>query len=118
MNNLEELMTELACASVALKRSLYRRDEAASTSPEGTDAPTLPVHTCMVCERSAAGEGAQVRHKPSCSLARLQAAQKALREAWPELFAPKPAPAVQAAAPAPSAPPAKCVAHLKGVQIQ
>jgi hypothetical protein len=118
VNNIEELMTELACASVALKRSLYRRDEAASTSPEGTDAPTHLVHTCMVCERSAVGKGAQVRHQPNCALARLQRAQKVLREAWPELFAPKPAPAVQAAAPAPSAPPAKCVAHLKGAQIQ
>ena len=65
MNNLEELMTELVRSSVALKRKLYRRDEAAATSPEGTDAPTLLVHTCMVCERSAAGEGAQVRHGPS-----------------------------------------------------
>ena len=104
MNNIEELMTELVKSSVALKRKLYRRDEAAATSPEGTDAPTLLVHTCLVCERSAAGEGAQVRHEPKCALARLQAAQKALREAWPELFAPKPSPAT------PVAPPVKCVA--------
>jgi hypothetical protein len=103
VNNIEELMTDLVKSSVALKRKLYRRDEAAATSPEGTDAPTLLVHTCMVCERSAAGEGAQVRHEPKCALARLQAAQKALREGWPELFAPKPSPAT------PAAPPAKCV---------
>jgi hypothetical protein len=90
VNNLEELMAELARSSVALKRSLYRRDEAASTSPEGINAPTLLVHTCLVCERSAAGVGAQNHHKPSCSLARLQRAQKALRESWPELFERKP----------------------------
>jgi hypothetical protein len=98
VNNLEELMAELAWSSVALKRSLYRRDEAASTSPEGIDAPTLPVHTCMVCERSAAGVGAQIHHRPSCSLARLQRAQKALREAWPELFERKASPGKKAAA--------------------
>ena len=106
MNNLEELMTELVKSSVALKRKLYRRDEAAATSPEGTDAPTLLVHTCMVCERSAAGEGAQVRHEPKCALARLQRAQAALKASWPEVFATKSAP---------EAPPAKCVTHLNGV---
>jgi hypothetical protein len=98
MNNIEELMAELVRSSVALKRKLYRRDEAAATSPEGTDAPTLQVHTCLVCERSAAGQGAQVRHEPSCSLARLQRAQKRLREAWPELFAKQPDTAKDAAA--------------------
>ncbi len=91
-------MTELVKSSVALKRKLYRRDEAAATSPEGTEGPTLLVHSCMVCERSAAGEGAQVRHEPSCSLARLQRAQKALREAWPQLFSRKPDPAKDTAA--------------------
>lgn len=92
MSNLEALMTELMRASVVLKRALYRRDEAASTAPEGTDGPTMPVHTCLVCERSAAGAGAQVRHKPNCALLRLQQAQKALREASPELFTPGPVP--------------------------
>ena len=98
MNNIEELMAELVKSSVALKRKLYRRDEAAATSPEGVDGPHIEVHTCLVCERSAAGQGAQVRHGSSCSLARLQRAQKALREAWPELFARKPDPAKEAAA--------------------
>jgi hypothetical protein len=69
MNNIEELMTELVKSSVALKRKLYRRDEAAATSPEGVDALTILVHTCTVCERSAAGQGAQVRHGSSCPLA-------------------------------------------------
>ena len=109
MNNLEELMTELVRSSVALKRKLYRRDEAAATSPEGTDAPTLLVHTCTVCERSAAGEGAQVRHAPKCALARLQRAQAALRASWPEVFATRPAP---------GAPSAECVMHLNGVQAR
>jgi hypothetical protein len=109
MNNLEELMAELVKSSVALKRSLYRRDEAAATSPEGVDAPTVAVHTCLVCERSAAGQGAQVRHKPNCELTRLQRAQKELKAAWPELFTRNP---VQEAVPA------KCVTHLKGAQIQ
>jgi hypothetical protein len=111
VNNIEELMTELVRSSVALKRKLYRRDEAAATSPEGTDAPTLLVHTCIVCERSAAGEGAQVRHEPKCALARLQRAQKALREAWPETFAGKPNPGVKAAAPS-------ARMHLNGARIR
>lgn len=89
MNNIEELMQELMRSSVLLKRGLYRRDEAASTMPEGTEGATILVHTCMVCERSAAGEGAQVRHKAACALARLQRAQAALRAASPELFAPR-----------------------------
>jgi hypothetical protein len=109
VNNIEELMTELVRSSVALKRTLYRRDEAASTTPEGMSGPTLLVHTCMVCERSAAGEGAQVRHGASCKLARLQRAQAALKASWPEVFATKSAP---------EAPPAKCVAHLNGVQAR
>jgi hypothetical protein len=92
VNNIEELMTELARASVALKRKLYRRDDAAATSPEGVDGPRIEVHTCLVCDRSAAGEGAHVRHRSNCELARLQRAQKALREAWPELFTKKPSP--------------------------
>lgn len=86
MNNIEVLMAELAKASVDLKRELYRRDGAASTSPEGTEGPRIEVHSCMLCDRSAAGEGAHVRHKSGCALAKLQKAQKALREAWPELF--------------------------------
>jgi hypothetical protein len=111
MNNIEELMAELANASVDLKRKLYRRDEAASTSPEGTDGPKTTIHTCRVCERSAAGKGAQVRHQSGCALARLQGAQKALRGAWPELFAGKPAPEEKAAEPS-------ARTHLSGAQIQ
>jgi hypothetical protein len=92
MNNIEALMAELAKASVDLKRELYRRDEAASTSPEGTEGPRIEVHTCLLCDRSAVGEGAHVRHKSGCALAKLQKAQKALRQAWPELFTRKATP--------------------------
>jgi hypothetical protein len=35
---------------------------------------------------AAAGKGAQVRHQSGCALAKLQSAQAALREAWPEMF--------------------------------
>lgn len=73
-------------ASVALKRVLYQRDDAASTTPEGTDGPRTTIHVCQVCRRAAAGADAQVRHKSRCELAQLQRAQKALRAAWPELF--------------------------------
>ncbi len=97
MNNLEELMKELVRSSVALKRKLYRRDEAAATSPEGLDGPLIEVHTCRLCNRSAAGKGAQVRHQSGCALARLQETQKALRAAWPELFERKPNPEAKAA---------------------
>jgi hypothetical protein len=114
VNNIEGMMSELVKSSVNLKHKLYRRDESASTTPEGMEGPRISVHTCRLCNRAAAGEGAQVSHKADCPLPRLQRAQKALREAWPELFTPKPAPAVLAAAPLPSAPPAKCVAHLSG----
>jgi hypothetical protein len=86
MNNIEALMHDLVRSSVELKKTLYRRDDSASTSPEGTDGPCVEVHTCRVCDRSAAGKGAQVRHEPDCQLAKLQTAQSALREAWPELF--------------------------------
>jgi hypothetical protein len=86
VNNIEALMAELAKSSVDLKKKLYRTDEAASTTPEGKDGPRIEVHTCRLCNQSAAGKGAQVRHKSDCALARLQKAQKALREAWPELF--------------------------------
>jgi hypothetical protein len=99
VSDIEVMMTELARASVALKRSLYRRDDFVSTTPEGTDGPRTTVHTCAVCERSAAGQGAEVRHKSGCALARLQRAQKALREAWPEVFAKKPAPGAPSSAP-------------------
>jgi hypothetical protein len=92
MNNIEELMAELAKSSVDLKKKLYRRDEAASTSPQGTEGPCIEVHTCRVCDRSAAGKGAEVRHQPECALVRLQKAQKDLRGAWPELFARKATP--------------------------
>ena len=92
MNNIEALVAELARSSVILKKKLYRRDEAASTTPEGKDGPSVEVHACLICDRSAAGVGAQVRHKSGCALAKLQKAQKALREAWPELFARKTAP--------------------------
>jgi hypothetical protein len=86
VNNIERLMAELAQSSVLLKSKLYRKDEAAATSPEGTDGPYIEVHTCRLCNRAAAGEGAHVRHKSNCALARLQKAQKDLRKAWPELF--------------------------------
>jgi len=92
-------MTELVKASVVLKRKLYRRDEAAATSPEGVDGPTIEVHTCLVCERSGAGQGAQVRHRSGCALQRLQRAQKALREAWPEMFEKKAVPEAVSGAP-------------------
>lgn len=85
-NDIENLMAELVRSSVDLKKKLYRRDEHASTSPDGVDGPRMEVHTCRPCNRSAAGEGAQVGHKSRCALARLQKAQKALREAWPGLF--------------------------------
>lgn len=86
MNNLESLMAELARASVDLKHSLYRRDAAASTTPEGVSGPRIALHVCRVCNHGAAGDGAQVRHKAGCALARLQRAQAGLREGWPELF--------------------------------
>ena len=97
VSHIEELMAELAKSSVDLKKKLYRRDGAASTSPEGTDGPRIEVNTCRLCNRAAAGEGAHVRHRSDCSLARLQRAQKALRGAWPELFAGKLAPEEKAA---------------------
>lgn len=99
MNNLELLMRDLVKSSVLLKHKLYRRDDFASTSPEGTESPRTTVHTCRVCDRSAAGQGAHVRHRSDCPLAKLQRAQKALYGAWPELFAKKPAPEEKAVAP-------------------
>jgi hypothetical protein len=93
MSNLEKLMAELARSSVDLKRKLYRKDSTASTSPEGTDGPRIEVHTCRLCNRAAAGKDAQVSHRSGCALAKLQMAQRALREAWPELFGGKPVPA-------------------------
>lgn|GEM_PF-4862016 len=98
MNNIEGMMSELVKSSVDLKRKLYRRDEAASTTPEGKEGPRISVHTCRLCNRAAAGEGAQVRHKADCPLPRLQKAQTALREGWPGLVAGKPSPAKKAAA--------------------
>jgi len=56
MENIEELVSELVRSSVLLKRKLYRKDEAASTSAEGVDGPRIEVHTCRLCNRSAAGE--------------------------------------------------------------
>jgi hypothetical protein len=97
MSNIEELMKELVRSSVLLKRKLYRRDEAASTSPAGADGPRIEVHTCRLCNRSAAGEGAHVRHQSGCALAKLQETQKALHAAWPELFERKPNPEEKAA---------------------
>jgi hypothetical protein len=97
VNNIEELMTELARASVALKGFLYLQDSDSSTTPEGTDGPRTRIHICRVCGRAAAGKEAQVHHEPNCALARLQRAQKALRKASPEMFTPKPAPAPPAA---------------------
>jgi len=101
LNNIEGLMKDLVRATVDLKKKLYRRDEAASTSPEGTEGPRVAVHACRLCNRAAAGKEAQVRHESDCPLAKLQVAQKALREAWPELFARNPDP--QEKAPAPGA---------------
>src|SRR5580704_17366727 len=86
MNNIEELMRELVKSSVVLKRRLYRRDDFASTTPAGTDGPRIEVHACCVCNHFAAGKNARVRHTTGCALAKLQRAQAALREAWPELF--------------------------------
>ncbi len=60
MNNIEELMREFVRSSVLLKRKLYRKDEAATTSPEGVDGPRIEVHTCRLCNRSAVGKGAHV----------------------------------------------------------
>jgi len=112
VNNIEDLMKDLVRASVDLKKKLYRKDEAASTSPERVDGPRIEVHTCRLCNRSAAGKGAQVRHQPECSLATLQRAQKTLREAWPELFERKPDPGEKPAA-APSA-----RTHLNRTNVQ
>lgn len=92
VNNIEELMRELMRSSVLLKRKLYRKDEAASTAPAGTDGPRTMIHFCRVCGRAAAGKEAQVHHEPKCALARLQRAQAALREASPEMFAARPVP--------------------------
>ena len=89
MSDIEELMRDVVRTSVALKKKLYRRDDAASTTPEGSEGPRISVHACRVCNHSAAGDGAQVRHKGDCPLAKLQRAQKALCQAWPELFAEK-----------------------------
>jgi hypothetical protein len=86
VNNIEGMMSELVKSSVDPKRKLYRRDEAAATTPEGKEGPRISVHTCRLCNRAAAGDGAQVRHKADCALPRLQKAQTALREAWPEMF--------------------------------
>lgn len=97
MSNIEELMKELVRSSVDLKKKLYRKDEAASTSPEGADGPRIEVHTCRLCNRSAAGAGAHVRHQSGCALAKLQETQKALSAAWPELFERKPNPEEKAA---------------------
>lgn len=63
VNNLETLMAERARSSVALKQTLYQRDDFASTTGEGKDALSTSVHTCLVCKRAAAGKDAQVRHK-------------------------------------------------------
>jgi hypothetical protein len=98
VSNLEELMRDLVRSSVSLKRVLYQRDDFASTAGDGTDAPATSVHICRVCKRAAAGKNAQVRHKSDCPLAKMQRAQKALREAWPELFERKPKPGKEAAA--------------------
>ena len=98
MNNIEDLMKDLVRASVDLKKKLYRKDEAASTSPEGVEAPRIKVHTCRLCNRSAAGKGAQVSHRSGCALARLQRTQKALLQARPELFERKPDPGEKVAA--------------------
>jgi hypothetical protein len=89
VNDLEELMRELVRSSILLKRKLYRRDEAASTSTEETAGPRIEVHSCRLCDRAAAGKEAQVHHRSGCELERLQRAQKALREAWPAVFTKK-----------------------------
>jgi len=92
VNNIEVMMSELVKSSVDLKQKLYRRDKEASTTRAGMEGPRISVHTCRLCNRAAAGDGAQVRHKSDCPLAKLQRAQKALCEAWPELFERKAAP--------------------------
>ena len=53
MNDIEGLMAELAKSFVDLKKKLYRRDEAAAATPEGTDGPYIEVHTCRLCNRAA-----------------------------------------------------------------
>ena len=85
-NDIESLMRELVRSSNAMKPRLYRFDQSASTSPDGTDGPTVRVHECRICHRMAAGESAQIRHRAGCELARLQKAQKRLKEVWPGLF--------------------------------
>ena|ERR1700733_5934544 len=110
MNSLEASMRELVRSSVVLKRRLYRRDDGASTTPDGTEGPRISVHSCRLCNRAAAGDGAQVRHKADCPLLRLQKAQTALREAWPELFA------GELASEKKAAPGARM--HLEGAQIR
>jgi hypothetical protein len=88
MNNLEELMAEWARSSVDLKRKLYRREEAASTCPEGADGPWIEMQTApaveSVCSRTGsscasstgmrtrkaakgAKKGLSLRHGMSCS---------------------------------------------------
>ena len=54
MNNIEELMRELVKSSVVLKHKLYRRDDFASASPEGTGgaahlSPRLPAVQSGCC---------------------------------------------------------------------
>jgi hypothetical protein len=95
-NDIESLMRDLVRCSTALKRELYRYDLTAATTLEGIDGPTVRVHQCKVCNKMAAGEEAQIKHRAGCELAKLQEAQRRLREAWPELFA---APARQEAKP-------------------
>jgi hypothetical protein len=57
----------------------------------GETAPPSKCTLAKLCNRSAAGKGAQVRHWSDGPLAKLQKAQRALREALPELFAAEPA---------------------------
>jgi hypothetical protein len=85
-SSIERLIGDLVRSSVALKRTLYKADEFASTTSEQTEGPTTRVHVCRVCNRMAAGEKAHIRHRKDCALAALQEAQKRLRESWPELF--------------------------------
>jgi hypothetical protein len=81
MSDFEKLVSDLAKSSVALKKKLYRRDEN-GTSISGS----IPIHMCRVCNRSAAGKGAEVKHRSDCALKAMQESQKALRALWPAVF--------------------------------
>ena len=110
MNNLKKLRSpELVRSSVALKRKLYRRDEAAATSPEGQ---TLPLSWCTWTGLRALRSGRRSTGPP-CAQVRAGTSPArtggTLRASWPRGFATRPAP---------GAPSAECVMHLNGVQAR